>query len=302
MKHRITAGDLKELWCCCACPEVDVIGGFKYRPLTKEEYDDYLLKVVNTLMDDNITVAGSHRHDQWQSGWEENLGEFRKTKEIISLVPKYHNKFKYVRWKQEPVMPLTPRFDVYMLKTILAWLKEEYLSNYKHIYEFGCGSCYNLQQLRSLPNVEEITGLDWADSSGDIIKEFNSIYGSNLRWKKFDFYEPDNSMEILDDSVFLTVAALEQVGTNFEEFLNFCMLKRPSLCVHVEPIEELLDESNLMDKLSIHYFRKRNYLHGFLNYLRGMEVAGDIEILRAQRTYTGSFFIEGHSVIVWRPL
>ena len=47
---------------------------------------------------------------------------------------------------------------------------------------------------------------------------------------------------------------------------------------------------------------KRRYLSGFLPYLENLEQQGRLEIIKKQRIYYGSFFIEGHSLVVWRPL
>jgi len=63
-----------------------------------------------------------------------------------------------------------------------------------------------------------------------------------------------------------------------------------------------MDPDNLIDRLSVLYCRKRNYLAGYLSRLRQLQAEGKVRILREQRTYTGSFFIEGHSLIVWSPL
>jgi hypothetical protein len=104
------------------------------------------------------------------------------------------------------------------------------------------------------------------------------------------------------NSGFITVAALEQIGDKFDPFLEFIFAKKPSLCVHFEPIDEVLDQDNLLDRLSTLYFRKRNYLQGFLPRLRELEREGKLKILTEQRTYSGSFFIEGHSLIVWYPI
>jgi hypothetical protein len=70
----------------------------------------------------------------------------------------------------------------------------------------------------------------------------------------------------------------------------------------MEPIDELLDKDILVDNLSIKYFRKRNYLNGFLPYLESLEEKNKIKILKKQRIFSGSYFIEGHSLIVWKPL
>jgi hypothetical protein len=99
-----------------------------------------------------------------------------------------------------------------------------------------------------------------------------------------------------------TVASLEQVGLEFKKFVDYLLKNKPKLCVHVEPVAELLDNSNLLDYLSVKYFEKRNYLRGFLTYLRQLEKQGKIRILKARRTYIGSLFIEGYSVIIWTPV
>ena len=59
---------------------------------------------------------------------------------------------------------------------------------------------------------------------------------------------------------------------------------------------------NLVDYLSILYFKKRNYLSGFLLKLRELEEAGKIKIHMAKRTFIGSLYIEGYSVIAWSPV
>ena len=119
--------------------------------------------------------------------------------------------------------------------------------------------------------------------------------------KQFDFFNPDYEFKLKPCSAIYTVAALEQVGTNFRDFVNYLLKQKLEYCLHVEPIGEFLDESNLLDWLSIQYFHKRNYLQGFFNYLHELEKKGDIEIINAQRTFIGSLFIDGYSVIVWKP-
>ena len=64
---------------------------------------------------------------------------------------------------------------------------------------------------------------------------------------------------------------------------------------------EFLDENKLVDFLSIEYFKSRNYLSGFYSHLVELERLGKIEILEKKRLYSGSYFIEGHSLVVWKP-
>ena len=57
----------------------------------------------------------------------------------------------------------------------------------------------------------------------------------------------------------------------------------------------------LIDNLSIKYFKKRNYLDGFLSGLRELEAQEKLTIHDIKRTHIGSLFIEGYSVVVWSP-
>ena len=100
----------------------------------------------------------------------------------------------------------------------------------------------------------------------------------------------------------LTVASLEQVGDRWRDFISYLIGQRPKICVHIEPVSELLDSKILLDNLSIKYFEKRNYLNGFLTGLRELEESGKVIIHRAQRTGIGSLFIEGYSIVVWEPV
>ena len=66
-------------------------------------------------------------------------------------------------------------------------------------------------------------------------------------------------MEI-DDCAFPLVTDFvltDDIGTAFEE-VNYALLvgARPRLCIHIEPIEELLNPNNLMDYLSLQYFKR----------------------------------------------
>jgi hypothetical protein len=145
-------------------------------------------------------------------------------------------------------------------------------------------------------------GADWATASQRIISQVNDVLKLDIAPYNVNFFTPDYEVDIPDNTGIYTVAALEQVGENFKEFIDYLLVKKPKICVHFEPIDELLDESDLLDFLTISYFRKRNYLKGFLPYLQFLEKQGKIRIIETRRTLSGSYFIEGHSLIVWEPI
>lgn len=273
----------------------------QYNDLTKKEYDQYLIRVINTLTGDMVQ-SGTHRLQQWENGWRENLEEFINTKNIELLIPKYHGKHKYVRWQQKIIDPITPNFDYKIHTYIIDSVIDYYAKNRENIYEFGCGPAYHLLRLSSYYKNKNFYGLDWTSTSQKIIHYINEICNLSITGHRFDFYNPDYNFKIIENSLVYTIAALEQVGCNFIQFIQYLIDNKPKICIHLEPISEVLDNSNLIDMLSIKYFEKRKYLSGLLSYLQNLEKNGQIEIIDVRRTYTGSYFIEGHSLIVWRPV
>ena len=98
------------------------------------------------------------------------------------------------------------------------------------------------------------------------------------------------------------MCALEQVGPRHDRFVEFLLQKKPGICVNMEPLLELYDETNLVDYLAARYHRKRGYLEGFLTALRTLADKGHIEILDVRRFFFGSLYHEGYSYVAWRPL
>ncbi len=270
-----------------------------YENLSQRDRDNYILHVLEVLSSD-ITKSGEHRITEWENGWGENLINFRNSKDINDLIPKYHSKNRYVRWLGDIVNPSTNNFDYKIHICLVDSILRHYLKDMKNIYEFGCGPAYHLLRMSQYDNTLNLNGSDWTSTSQNIINEINSVMGTNINAFNFNFFKPDYNIDFPENSGIYTVAALEQVGDNYKDFVKFLIDKSPDICVHLEPIDELLDKTSLIDKLSIDYFRKRNYLNGFLPYLEELEKEGKIEIIIKQRIYSGSYFIEGHSLIVWK--
>ena len=246
---------------------------------------------------------------QASTGWADGRKGGRRTwrhgkqSEITAvLVPHYHDGQALVHWKERIVRPLVPQFD--SRHCLACRLGGEYLLGYRgHPDGIWLRASPSSAAGSPLQSSSSLVGLDWATASQRIISEVvASGQETNLSGHNFNFYEPDYSLPFTSNTGVLTVAALEQVGDRFEPFLQFLLAKRPTICVHFEPIDELLDGDSLLDRLTVLYCRKRNYLQGFLPRLRQLEAAGQIVLRQVQRTYQGSYFIEGHSLVVWSPV
>lgn len=274
-----------------------------YSSLKKEEEEQVLIKIIDTLINPFLVYSGPHRLKQWEKGWGQNLMEFKKGKTANSVFPHYHGKYEINRLNQNFVKGISPNYERNMLYVILDYVFDKYLREAKNIYEFGCGTGHNLLKAREVNPSANLFGLDWAKSSQKILQRMaDTGLAKNIKGYNFDFFNPDKKIKLADSSAVYTVAALEQVGSNYKAFVSYLLKNKPAICIHIEPIAEMLDENRLIDNLSIKYFRKRKYLNGYLEYLKKLEKENKIKIIEAKRTYIGSLFIEGYSIITWKPV
>lgn len=298
--------DIEKLWGQKLTNYVkDKINNYKliYSPVSEKEQDEIFIKIVNTLLDPFLVYSGPHRLKQWEKGWGQNLTELKKEKDISAISPKYFSKYPINRLAQKFIKGVSKDYEKNMLYVILDYVFDKYLRTAENIYEFGCGTGHNLIKTREVNKEANLIGLDWSTSSQKIIKTVSdSGLIKNIQGHNFDFYKPNKKIKLGTNSAVYTVAALEQIGENFKPFVSYLLKNKPSICIHVEPIAEMLDETSLIDNLSMKYFRKRKYLNGYLNYLKTLENQGKIKILETKRTYIGSMYIEGYSVIVWKPI
>lgn len=260
----------------------------KYKVLNKREEEQVIIHILETLLDNSVPYSGPHRHKQWEKGWGENL-------ESGNMMPKYFGKYPVQRLNGKFVRGLDKDYEVNMLYSIVDKLAKKYLSKAKDVYEFGCGTGHNLWRIKNVNPNARLHGFDWAKSSNKIVRSMG-FDGQN-----FDYFNPSN-IKLEPNSAVFTVASLEQTGTNFKKFVSYLLKNKPSVVVNIEPMPEFLDSTKLVDYLSIQYMHKRNYLRGYPDYLEALEKKGKIKILEKRRSGIGSMFIDGYSIIVWKPL
>jgi hypothetical protein len=275
-----------------------------YRSLSQRERDKWLLTILRVLFERKHESAGRHRLPAWEAGWSEHLDEIKEPFDPAVLTPKYFGKYPVVRWQGDLVMPVSPGFEYRCFEILQFWLFNKYFRGESPgIYEFGCGTGHNLVRARTVNPSAWLFGLDWSERSQEIIRRLDVVaFGGHGAAIPFNFFQPNlHWRPYHETNVVFTSAALEQTGERFKYFVDFLIKMKPKLCVHMEPINELLDENSLLDALSIRYARQRNYLDGFLAHLRKLEHDGVVRIRLARRTGIGSLFLEGYSVVVWSP-
>lgn len=274
---------------------------FKYRVVAGKKYDEAILRTIKTLDSKNLKIAGSDRLNDWEKGWKENLAEFRKgIYDLSRLVPKFV-KDDYVRFQGQFIDPESDSFETDFVTVMRYYLFHKYYRNVDALYEFGAGTGLNLVAASEVFPKMKLVGLDWASASLEIINALKEKLKINIKALKFDLFKPDETYYLDKNSGVLTIGTLEQLGKNFKPFINYLLKNKPKVCIHMETTYELYDKNNLLDYLAIKYLEQRNYLRGFLPYLKKLHKNGKIKILEVKRTF-GSFYHEGYTYIVWKPV
>lgn len=257
-----------------------------FRYLTQKETDAAVIEILDVLLMP-LEYSGKHRKGQWEKGWRENLT-------TNSIIPRYFGKHQINRFNGRFILPFYKNYEVNALHKLVNDVTKDYFRDIHEIYEFGCGTGHNLQFMyRKYPGV--LHGLDWTTSSQEVLRK------QGIDAHNFDFFNP-SSLKLKPKAGVITVAALEQTGTDYKKFVTYLLKNKPKVVIHIEPIPELLDPNDLLDYLSIKYMEKRKYLSGYFTYLQSLEAKGKIKILEARRSGVGSMFIDGYSIIAWKPL
>lgn len=275
---------------------------FNYQIVRGLAYDEAILRIIKILDLKNLKISGPHRLNDWEKGWKENLQEFKRGNfNLDHLIPKFVKEEEYIRFKDNFIRPASNSFETDFVRVMRYCLFSKYYKKTSTLYEFGAGTGLNLVAASEIFPKMKLVGLDWAKSSVAIINALKKNLNINISGKRFDLFNPDINYKLDKRSAILTIGTLEQLGENFRRFINYVLQCKPKVCIHIETIYELYDQDNLLDYLAMKYLEQRNYLKGFLPYLKKLEVEKKIKILEVRRTF-GSFYHEGYTYIVWKPI
>ncbi len=221
---------------------------YEYNVPPKAVRDDVVLGVIKHIDSDKPTKVGAQRAGIWESCWSENLRSFVSGgHDLERLVPKFIKPGQPVRLNQDYVFPRNPSFELDFYQVCRAFLFDRFFARLKSAYEFGCGSGFNLVALsKQFPHIN-LYGLDWSKSSYEMVDMLATTHNMKIKGLPFDFFQPDRGLDLDPDSGVLTMCALEQVGPPHEPFVDYVLAKKPTICVKMEPIVDLYDETNLAD-------------------------------------------------------
>ena len=283
------------------CRELIKNGNFWYSIPKGSERDDIILGVLKRIDEDKQIIGAEERKTIWENGWAESLEEFKSSNyDPKTLVPKFIRKDQIIRFKQDYIIPSSPTFELDYMNVFRLWLFDKYFKDCDPIYEFGCGTGFNLLVLSKLFPEKVLKGSDFVPSSVELVNQMGKTYNLNLTGFLFDMIIPDTSIKLEKGSGIFTFGAVEQLASKFDPFLQYILDQTPKICVHIEPTLELYDETNLVDYLALKFYRKRGYTQGFLSRLRELEAQNKIELIKVKRLYFGSLYLEGYMYIIWR--
>lgn len=144
---KLTHRDFEHLWNTSLLPiainEINEME-YLYEALTQAEEIEVITEIHREILENKFVKAGQDRETAWEKGWDENLKNFKRTKNIDELIPKYFGKSNINRLRQHFIRSTSKNFDLNMLRAIQSRVFSEYLMEAKNIYEFGCGSGHNL--------------------------------------------------------------------------------------------------------------------------------------------------------------
>lgn len=284
------------------CKQLIAERDFRYRVLEGEERDRAVLDVLRKTESDTQIVGSDGRQDVWEKGWDENLQCFIKSDfDLSKLVPRFIRPDSILRFNGNYIKPINLNFELDYYSVFRLWLFKKYLSDVQTIYEFGCGTGFNLVVLAQLYPDKILHGLDFASPSRELVNKIAQVYGWNMTGHIFDMRSPDEKLEIADKSAVITIGTIEQLAGDFEAFLQFLLKHSPAICIHVEPTIELYNEDNLVDYISARFHRKRGYTQGFLPRLQQLQNENKIQILKVKRLFFGNLMMEGYNLLIWRP-
>ncbi len=276
---------------------------FSYSIIKGAEREALIVNILKKIETDRQVIGAPERQKIWHDGWAENLVEFiHSDYDLNKLVPKFIRPGQPVRFKKQYIKPSSEMFELSYYSVFRQWLFKTYFESIDQIFEFGCGTGFNLIALAQLYPQKRLAGLDFVKSSVDLVNTIADRCKFNLTGFLFDMLSPDRSFKFNKETAVLTIGSIEQLAGNFVPFLNYLLKQPVSVCVHVEPVIELYDDANLADYLAMKFQAKRGYTSNFLPYLKKLEEQKSIDILKVKRLYFGSLFMEGYNYIVWRPL
>ena len=275
---------------------------FRYEDIKGEKLESLILSILKRIDEDKQIIGAKDRTEVWSKGWQENLDQFLVNDNDESLVPKFIRPNQPLRLNGKYVMPADSQFELNFVKVWRHWLLEEYFSDVDNIFEFGCGTGFNLVTASEIFPDKKLFGSDFVQSAVDLVNAIAKRNNIDLNGELFNMLEPRADYKIPECSGVITFGSLEQLASNLEPMIDFLLDASPDIIAHTEPAIEFYDDTKLNDYLAIKFQGNRGYSKGLLPIFKRLEKQGKIELIKAKRLFFGSLYMEGYNAFVWRKI
>lgn len=286
------------------CSNLIKTADLRYITINGTKKEEVILKILKKIDEDSYIIGSNQL---WNKEWDEIYKDFTNDNyNLEKLVPKFitnsQSAHQPLRYDNKLIIPVSNTFWIDYYSIFRQWLFKTFLSGINYVYEFGCGTGYNLVALSQLYPDKKLYGLDFCNNSIKILNAINEHYNYDIKGYLFDMLNPDLKLELEENSAVLTMNSIEQLGGKFHNFIQYLIKQKPSLCINVEPTFEFHDIDNLLDWLSIKFMNKRKYSLFPLSYLSLLEHENKVKIIEAKRIPFGNMMSNCYTYIVWRPV
>ena len=200
-------------------------------PLSREERDNCILKIIHAINDENIVKAGRKRQEDWFRGWEENFKNYCSSKNKKDLIPKYYNKYEYLRYEGDLYKVKNKYAELNTVRILINFITDIYLKDFENIIELGAGTCHHLLEISEiLENNTNFFALDWSEATQMIANEIKDII-------LFNQYIHLNLISLIQNGIvllnyqkekkqlFTHLLLLNKLGKILEIFMNLLEMK-----------------------------------------------------------------------------
>ncbi len=177
---------------------------------------------------------------------------------------------------------------------------KEHISKDDEILEVGCGIGIRLFLLRNKGLENKLIGTELTESGVDAAKQISDFFNCDIEFKTLDLTS-DYDYKLLENKTIYSSHCLEQLKYHTKEVIDKILMGNPKQVIHFEPIFELFDEKNSMDKLSKKTIQSNDYQDNLLTTLQEYESQNRIKITDVKRLNFGINPFNETSLIRWIP-
>lgn len=238
------------------------------------------------------------RQQVWDSGWKEALDNYTRNG---SLIAGFTHPTTLVNIDGVYFRPIDSNFEVNYQALVRSYVLDKYFGDCAAFLEFGAGTGINLVAAAETLPFARIIGSDFVPAAVQLHKAIATKTGLPIESYLFDMRSPSKDHAFPKGSSVLTYGSVEQLGNNFQQFLDFLLEIQPKIVVHLETDSSFLDDRKLPDFISKSYAEARGYPDQFLGGLQKMQDEDRINIVTAERSIAHPGLTPGNNLVVWAP-